>query len=467
MAEILIIDDDRMMNEALSSVVERMGHRVSNAFTLEKGIEEAFRRPFDVIFLDVRMPDGSGLSALPRLKEAPSRPEIVIITGYGDPDGAETAIKNGAWDYINKPASIQGMTLPLVRALQYREEKRARSAPVVLNRQGIVGDSPAMEAVLEKVAQAAAGDANVLVTGETGTGKELVARAIHANSDRASRSFVTVDCTALPESLVESLLFGHEKGAFTGASAARQGLVEQAHGGVLFLDEIGELPLSIQKTFLRVIEERRFRPIGAKKETESDFRLVAATNRDLDAMAARGNFREDLLFRLRAIVLEVPPLRERGDDLKALAIHYVNKLCESYGTETKGFAPEFFQALALYSWPGNVRELVHTLEQVLSVARHAPTIYPTHLPVHIRVKVAQASVDPLSAPPASSAAMELEDLDEENFPAFKDFRKTGEYRYLKRLVSLTGHSMKDACRLSGLSRTRLYELLREHGLLEK
>lgn len=464
MSRVLIIDDDRMMNEALSSVVERMGHEVRNAFTLREGLDKALAEPFDVIFLDVRMPDGSGLAILPRLRETESSPEVIIITGYGDPDGAELAIRNGAWDYIQKPASMQTMTLPLIRALQYRQEKNHARPPVLLKREGIIGESPKMKATLERLAQIAAAGANVLITGETGTGKELFAKAIHENSPRAGKKFIVVDCTALPETLVESLLFGHEKGAFTGAVSAREGLIKQADGGTLFLDEVGELPLAIQKSFLRVLEEHQFRPLGAKKEITSDFRLIAATNRNLDHMVEQGEFRKDLLFRLRSLILDLPPLRERLGDIRELTVYHVNKLCERYGTETKGFSPEFFTVLAQYDWPGNVRELVHTLEQALAVAAYEPTLFPTHLPTHIRIRAAQASVGESANHEKPKSHSLLEAADVQNFPIFKDFRKFHERRYLERLLIITNNSMKESCRLSGLSRTRLYELLKEHEI---
>ena len=305
--------------------------------------------------LDVRLPDGSGLEALPKIREVSYSPEVIIITGMGDPDGAELAINCGAWDYIEKPASIKQMTLPLMRTLEFREGKKAKRIPVLLKRENIIGNCPRMMEALEQLAQAASIDANVLITGETGTGKELFARAIHENSNRASGGFVMVDCTALPESLLESILFGHEKGAFTGADKSKDGLIKHADGGTLFLDEIGELPLSTQKAFLRVIQERRFRSIGGKEERRSDFRLIAATNRNLDQMVQKDLFRSDLLFRLRSFIIEVPPLRERVEDIKDLVTYYTNNFCSIYDIETKGFSPDFFDAMAKYNWPGNVR----------------------------------------------------------------------------------------------------------------
>jgi two-component system NtrC family response regulator len=465
MAHVLIIDDDEMICDMLSTMVRQMGHEVMCTNTLQDGLQESSSGDFDVVFLDVRMPDGSGLDVLPRIREAPSSPEVIIITGFGDPDGAELAIKNGAWDYIEKPTSIKAMTLPLVRALQYREEKQARKPPIALNREGIVGNSPQMRACIDLVAQAANSDATVLIIGETGTGKELFAYAIHDNSPRANKNFVVVDCAALPESLVESMLFGHEKGAFTGADRAQDGLVKQADGGTLFLDEVGELPLSTQSSFLRVLQERRFRSIGGKQEIESDFRLVAATNRDLEAMVKHGQFRKELLFRLRSFTIELPSLRERPEDIKELALYYVAQICERYGTDTKGFSPEFFEALDSYDWPGNVRELINTMERAIAAARQDPILFPKHLPTHIRIDVAKTSLRK-EAPVGLRQMGGADPL--KGLPSLRDFREKtiaeAEQQYLYDLMSLTGGDIKEACKISGLSRPRLYALLKKYHI---
>jgi two-component system NtrC family response regulator len=266
MARILIIDDDKRVCEALSLAINHMGHRVFNAFTLKDGLRTIKAERIDVVLLDVRMPDGNGLAILPEIRKGHHRPEVIIITGAGDLNGAELAIKSGAWDYIQKPLSLQDMTLPITRALQYREEKlKRKNIPLALKREGIVGSSPKMLECLDLVAQASASKANVLITGETGSGKEIFARAIHQNSPRHQKSFVVVDCSAIPETLVESILFGHEKGAFTGAEKTTEGMFKQADGGTLFLDEVGELPLTMQKRFLRVLQDHRFRPLGSNE----------------------------------------------------------------------------------------------------------------------------------------------------------------------------------------------------------
>ena len=316
MASILIIDDDRLVCNMLLDIIQDMGHSVTCSHTLGSGMSKALTENYDLVLLDVGLPDGNGLDAIPRIQKIEPAPQIIIITASGDQNGAELAIRNGAWDYIQKPASVHDMTLPIVRALQYREERKVESrggvAPKLLALDGIVGNCPKMKGRFELVAQAANSEINVLITGETGTGKELFASAIHNNSLRAKKPFVVVDCSALPETLVESILFGHDKGAFTGAEKAREGLIKQADGGTLFLDEVGELPLSVQKAFLRVLQERRFRPVGSSAEISSDFRLIAATNRDLQKMVHEGTFRNDFLFRLRSFIIELPPLRETG-----------------------------------------------------------------------------------------------------------------------------------------------------------
>lgn len=461
MANVLIVDDDTTMCDMLSNMVRRMGHEAGCTHTLRDGLREVFARPLDVVFLDIRMPDGSGLDVLPRIREVASPPEVIIMTGFGDPDGAELAIKNGAWDYIEKPSSIKEMTLPFLRALQYREEKRSRKPAVALKWEGIVGTSSKMKACFDILAQAAASDASVLINGETGTGKELFARAIHDNSPRAGKNFVVVDCTALPKTLVESTLFGYEKGAFTGADKDTDGLVRQAHNGTLFLDEVGELPLVIQKAFLRVLQEHRFRPVGSKKEVESDFRVVAATNRDLDEMVDQKRFRQDLLFRLRTLTIELPPLRQRKEDIRELVLYYLARLSERYGIGAKGFSPEFLDALVAYDWPGNVRELINALERALTVARQEPTLFPKHLPTHIRIHLARAAVtkEPQETRETASSAPLL---------TLKSFREAAlqeaERQYLEDLMSLAGSNIKEACSISGLSRPRLYALMKKYKI---
>jgi two-component system NtrC family response regulator len=464
---ILIIDDDPRINTILTDLADRMGSRTHCAGTIGQGLDALSKDAYDLIMLDVGLPDGNGLHILPQIRQTGNPPEVIILTGNGDPDAAELAIKNGAWDYLVKPATIPDIMFKIERALTYRREKQASPLPKVLKRDDIVGNSPGFNAVLERVAQASCSDANVLIYGETGTGKELMARTIHENSDRAGQPFVIVDCAALPETLVESILFGHMKGAFTGADADRTGLIRQAHGGTLFLDEVGELPISTQKKFLRLIQERRFRPVSGKNEIESDFRLIAATNRDLDAMVEKKRFRSDLLFRIRVFSIDTIPLRRRPQDIKLLTTHHLNHLYETTGTETKGLSVEFLTALQQYRWPGNVRELFHALEEALCTAGGESTLYAHHLPVRIRAILTRMMVSATtSANPDRQDVREVGDSSDDEWVPLADYRDRMDRRYLERLLKAPNGKRNEACRISGLSRTRLFELLKKHDLAD-
>jgi two-component system NtrC family response regulator len=473
MANILIVDDDEMLGVMLCRHFKYLKHNADFSLTLSEGIQKLQNEPFDIVFLDVHLPDGDGLAALPTIRKSPSQPEVIIITGEGDPDGAELAIKNGAWDYIEKASTISQMTLPLIRALDYRKEKSDQKPPLVLNRDDIIGKSPEIKASLELVAQAANNEVNVLITGKTGTGKEVFARTIHQNSRRSGGNLVVVDCAALPENLVESVLFGHVKGAFTGAFSSQEGLIKQADSGTLFLDEIGELPLKIQKTLLRVLQEHRFRPVGSKQEVQSDFRLIAATNRSLDEMVKKGQFREDLLFRLKSLFIQLPSLTERNGDVNDLIVFYISKFCQKYGFNNKGFTPEFLAILQAYDWPGNVRELINTIEGTINNSQTDYMLYPKHLPVDIRARVARHSINQnlVSGKSVNDSLSVinsmLPDGSIEILP-FQDYRARcvdeAEKRYLQNLISVSANNAKKAMHLSSLSRSRLYELLKKHDL---
>ncbi len=474
MANILIIDDDKRICDILSLRVEGLGHTAQAAFTLKDGEKKLFSENFDVVLLDVDLPDGNGLEALPAMREAQCSPEVIIMTAKGDKDGAALAIKSGAWDYIQKPFSKKEVNLHLSRALEFRAKKTA-AGTVSLKREKVIGSSKPLSVCLDQVAQCSRSDINVLLTGETGTGKELFARVIHENSSRSEADFIIVDCAALPNNLIESVLFGHVKGAFTGADKDQAGLVKQADGGTLFLDEVGELPLSIQKTFLRTLQERRFRPVGSSRETASAFRLISATNRDLDAMVKKGRFRLDLLFRLRTFQVDLPPLRERTKDVNDLVQHYIYRICERHRIKIKGFDPEFLDFLTSYDWPGNVRELVNTLEKAIISDLENPTLYTIHLPADIRIHHAQAAVARKTGTNDDENKPDPEDETRLNFagllksnPPMKDYRETvtieSETQYLKHLMSTTQYNVKKACRFSGLSPSRLYTLLRKYAI---
>jgi two-component system, NtrC family, response regulator len=464
MSKILIIDDDMEVNELLGEVVTRMGHDANSAGSAQQGLAVAEEQPFDLVLLDVGLPDADGLKILPRIRQTPQAPEVIIITGNGNPDAAEMAIKNGAWDYLVKPSSVENIMLAVQRALAYHNEKCANPLPKILKRDDIVGESNDLNTVLERIAQAAAVESNVLICGPTGTGKELFARAIHENSSRSRHPFVVVDCAALPETLVESVLFGHAKGAFTGADKERQGLIQQANGGTLFLDEVGELPLGLQKAFLRVIQERRFRPVSGHREIQVNFRLIAATNRDLEAMTSQGGFRSDLLFRLRSFSIDAPPLKRRRGDIRRLTLHYVNRLCEIYNSEVKGISNDYLEALEQYAWPGNVRELFNTIEESISLAANEPTLQVHHLPVRLRARITRTMVKQCVPPPSNVSDFDSLFPHSGPCPSINVFRDVMERRYLENLTRITKGNRKEACRISGLSRTRLFELLKKHDL---
>ncbi|WP_164562051.1 sigma-54-dependent transcriptional regulator [Nitratidesulfovibrio vulgaris] len=467
---ILVIDDDVQVCETIASLLARLRYACETAHSLEQGLAILETAPVDVVFLDVRLPDGNGIDALPRIRQAPSHPEVIILTGEGDPDGAELAIQGGVWDYLVKPTPIKQTTLTLARALQYRAEKLSKGGggTVALDLDGVVGISPSMRQCFDLVANAATTEANVLVTGETGTGKELLARTIHRNSPRRNGPFVVVDCAALTESLVESTLFGHKRGAFTGAQQDRDGLVKLADGGTLFLDEVGEMPLAIQRAFLRILQERSFRPVGGTQKIRSDFRLISATNRDLDAMVERGEFRKDLLFRLNTVHVELPPLRTRPEDLKPLAIFHMNRLAEQYGVPAKGFATDFFQQLAQYDWPGNVREFFNVLERSFVISGLEGVLYAMHLPQDVRIKITRASLarSPQTAD-HEEASVKLHDVTEGTsvpLPPLKSFKRLMEKRYLELLIAQTEGSLQEMLDISGLSRSHFYALLKKNNM---
>jgi two-component system NtrC family response regulator len=498
-SRILVIDDDPEVRGTMCSLISRMMLACEAAGTLAEGLAALQDGGFDLVFLDVRLPDGNGLERLPEIKAAPGAPEVIILTGQGDPDGAELAIQRGVWDYLVKPSPIKQTMLSVQRALKYRQEKRGAAPVVALNLEHMVGRGPAMKQVFDFIAQAARSHSGALITGETGTGKELAARTIHENSPRREGRFVVVDCASLTETLVESILFGHRKGSFTGANEDRIGLVKLADGGTLFLDEVGEMPLTLQKSFLRVLQEKRFRPVGETREVESDFRIVAATNRNLEAMVQAGTFREDLLFRLKTISIHLPPLRTRKADLKPLAMFHVSRLCEQYGMPLKGFGSDFFEVLAAYRWPGNVRELFNVLERACVAAGEERTLYAMHLPQEIRIQVTKASLghpggrppgpwpapvpEPAGVsraesaapqPPAAPPAAPLSGADAETgamdpffarrTPSLKEFKNEMERRYLEYLLAMHGANIKAILRDSGLSRSHFYALLKKNGI---
>jgi len=471
MAKILIIDDDPQVCETLASLISRMGHQCSTANTLHAGLDMIERRDVDLVFLDVRLPDGNGLDALGKIRAGSNPPDVIVLTGQGDPDGAELAIQGGVWDYLVKPSPIKQIKMAVNRALASREDKIARHSEAPLELKGMIGESAVMRQCFERIAQASSSDSTVLVTGETGTGKELLSRTIHNNSLRSSRSFVVVDCASLTESLLESILFGHTKGSFTGAAKDKVGLVKLADQGTLFLDEIGELPLSAQKTFLRVLQEHRFRPVGASHELESDFRLICATNRDLEAMVRAGEFRQDLYYRINTIHVVLPPLRERDDDICNLARYHIERLCKQRNLLVKEMDPEFLMILKQYEWPGNVRELFNTIEQAFVLSGAERIMYAQHLPQAVRIKVTRSILrkgKEATLPPSLPRILEPEVYTQvvhtETLPTLKAYKQDMERDYLNRLLQSCNKDIAKMILISGLSRSHLYAVLKKHDL---
>jgi two-component system NtrC family response regulator len=461
MAKVCIIDDDKMFCDMLSDMVKRQGHTAMTAHTFKEGQNKvATDDDVDVVFLDVRLPDGNGLDLLPVIRNSLSNPEVIIITGAGDPDGAELAIKCGAWDYIEKSSPLKSIVLSLNRAIQYQEEKRSHEQFVVLKRDDIVGSSPKIMACLDSVAQSAASDINVLISGDTGTGKELFARAIHNNSRRSEGNFVVVDCAALPDTLVESILLGHKKGSFTGAGQDADGLFKQADNGTIFLDEIGELSLSNQKVFLRVLQEQKFRPVGSKEEVKSNFRVVAATNRDLEQMAKEKMFRQDLFFRLKSLDIHLPSLQERPDDIKELVDFRLFEMCERYGFGRKGVSADYYDVLSSHDWPGNVRELFNTVDSSVSASKNEPTIFPMHLPSGLRARVARKKVKGIPSKKSAGTDKPVS----HGIEPLRAYRDMMDKQYLQELINITDGNIKKICNVSGLSRSRLYALMQKHNL---
>lgn len=465
MADILVVDDDKMLCGMLVEHLIRSGHNAEGMVTLTEGLHQAETGDYDVVFLDVQMPDGNGLEFLPRFKSVSSEPEVIIITGKGDADGARQAITSGAWSYIEKPHVVRNLLLHLTRALQYREEKmRVLPPPVALKREGIIGNSSAISECLDKVAHASVSDVSVLISGKTGTGKEVFAKAIHINSKRAQGNFVVVDCASIPENLAESILFGHRKGAFTGADQAHDGLIKHADGGTLFLDEVGELPLAIQKAFLRILQEHSYRPVGKTEVIQSNFRVIAATNRNLEQRVESGDFRQDLLYRLKGLTIHLPSLNDRDGDIRELVLYCAGELCKKYSVAAKGVSQDFIDTMSKYDWPGNVRELFQTMEQVFAVAIRHPTLFSQHLPKHIRIHEAQANLDNMEE---NGVCKKSEQKTPGSKPTWKLYKEDLEKRYLQDLMILSCGSVQKACKVAELSRSRLYQLLDKYELRSK
>ncbi len=395
-ARILIADDEAASREALAEMLSRWNHTVTEASDGNEALKKAIEAPPDVIVSDLVMPTLNGLSLLRALREELPEVPVILLTGKGTIDSAVSAIRQGAYDFLEKPVEGQRLRMVVERAL---EKKATMQVVAALQHdlrssaggRGFIGQSGAMQQVFKLIDKVAGAKTSVVITGESGTGKEMVARAIHNASSRSAHPFIAVNCSAIPATLMESEIFGHERGAFTGADQRRQGCFELAHGGTLFLDEIGELPVELQAKLLRVLEEGTLRRLGGKSEIRVDCRVVCATNRDLKTMIREGSFREDLYFRLNVFHIELPALKERREDIPLLVQHFVERFRADSGKKVRGASTDALQALTAYHWPGNIRELRNTVERAVILC-DGELIEREHLPREIAGSVQAGSM---------------------------------------------------------------------------
>jgi DNA-binding NtrC family response regulator len=444
---ILIVDDEKNSREGLERALRR-SYEVLTAENGARALDLLASNPVDAMVSDVRMPGMDGLTLLQRALARTPQPVCIILTAYGTIEMAVEAMRRGAYDFMTKPINLDRLDILLKRALHARDvETENRQLREQLDSKfglaQIIGQSPVMQEVFETIKQVAASRATVLIQGESGTGKELVARAIHQLSPRAKGPFVAVHCAALSTNLLESELFGHERGAFTGATERRPGRFELADGGTLFLDEISEIDPSVQVKILRVLEERRFERVGGRETLDVDVRLVAATNRDLKKEVEQGRFREDLFFRLYVVVLTLPPLRDRTGDIPLLVQHFMRHFAKENNKEIEGLTPEAVDQLASYAWPGNVRELRNTLERMIVMAR-GNRLTVRDLPAGIREQATGSTA-------SAGGGLSLEQT---------------EKQLIQRALKVHGGNRTKAASDLGISRRTLHRKLNEYGLHE-
>lgn len=455
MAYLLIIDDDPAFRSSLSEMLTDLGHQVREASHVEAGLQSLRSEPVDLVITDLKLAGEDGLAFLRQAQHIKAVP-CIMLTAYASGSNTIEAMRLGAFDHLTKPVSRQVLLQTLQRALPERTVALAteqRLPQESLGTEPLIGNSECMRQVFKQIGLAAATEATVLILGETGTGKEEVARALHRNSLRANGPFVAVNCAAIPPDLMESELFGHVKGAFTGAVADRQGYLRQAAGGTLFLDEIGDMPLALQAKILRVLEAREFSPVGTAKMLALDARIIAATHRDLPGAVREGQFREDLWYRLQVMPISLPPLRERGADLLMLAQHFLTR--EASG-RPKRLTAEAAQKLAQHDWPGNIRELRNTIARAVILSHHehveAAHISFTQRPqvTSIAHGLSSTSMPATSVRPVTTLAETLQQVERE---------------MIERALRESGDNRSEAARKLGLSRQQLYRKLEEHGLL--
>jgi two-component system nitrogen regulation response regulator NtrX len=447
---VLVVDDEVNIRKSLNGVLSDEGYRVSLAEHAEKAVDMLSRSLVDAVLLDVWLPGMDGLEALKRIREMYPLLPVIMISGHGTIDMAVKAVKIGAFDFIEKPISLDKLLITLSRAIE-REILRSENVELkerVERKFRMVGESEAMRKLRSEIAAAGPTNASVLISGENGSGKEIVAREIHLHSRRAARPFVAVNCAAIPEELIESELFGHERGAFTGAVGKRRGRFEMADGGTLFLDEVGDMSPRTQAKILRVLEERAFERVGGGEKIRSDVRILAATNRNLPKEVAAERFREDLFFRLNVFPIHVPALRDRKEDIPPIASHFVEEICGEQGKEKKGFSAEAMQRMLSHAWPGNIRELRNVVERlvILSMGRRIEEetvrrVLATDLP---------------SAEPAR-----LQAFDEENF---REATLAFEKAYLERKLRENDFNISRTAEKLGLDRTSIHRKMKQLGI---
>jgi two-component system, NtrC family, response regulator HydG len=454
-AIILVVDDDIGHLTMLQTLIASWGYRVETLTDGSAAVQRVESGPVDLILMDVRMTAMSGIEALKRIKAYNPSIPIIIMTAYSSVSSAVEALKAGAYDYLIKPLDFEALKLGVERAREHaglKAENRQLKARLgtAFHADSIIGQSAAMKSMTDMLAMIAPSDATVMITGESGTGKELIARSIHFNSPRKDKPLVVVNCAAITETLLESELFGHEKGAFTGADRKRDGRFQQAHGGTLFLDEIGETSAAMQVKLLRAIQEREIQPVGGTQTFHVDVRIIAATNRDLAHQVQQGLFREDLFYRLNVVALEVPPLRRRLEDIPLLAQHFLNRFAEKNRKTIKGFSPQAMDMLIKHDWPGNVRELENAVERAV-ILMTGEFITEKHLPLSIVQSHGSSRQNPAHALASGIAPEDTPSLDEI------------EREFILSTLKAAGGNKSEAARRLGITRKTLHNKLKQYG----
>ncbi|MFL1406018.1 sigma-54-dependent transcriptional regulator [Marinobacter sp. M1N3S26] len=451
---LLLIEDDASLRTLLQEELALDGYRVLVASTSAEGMAMVLERSPDLVISDLRLPDGDGLDVLRKLQAEGRMVPFVIITAFGTVDQAVDALQAGADDFLTKPLSTEHLRLKVKRLLAHaalsHELARYRSTSGQPANLGLVGESAAMDRLRQEIRQVARSQAAVLVNGESGTGKELVARAIHQESGRRDQPFIPVNCAGIPHELMESEFFGHEAGAFTGARQSRKGLFAEASGGTLLLDEVGEMPLALQAKLLRVLQEGRVKPVGAEREEAVDVRVIAATHVDLLDAVARGEFREDLYYRLETLALSVPPLRQRGDDVELLAMHFLRQSADRHGRGFLRLGEATLQTLGDYPFPGNVRELSSAMERAVTFCE-GDVVQPEHLPARIRKRQAGGMTSPVES--------EADDGSIAHWPTLDALQQD----YVGKVMKAVGGNKRRAAQILGINRRTLYRWLDSTG----